>query len=210
MARRILLLTNPEVGEHCRHYLQRCNPDLDICVVYDLDSLYVNLRGHEAETRLISFLTQVIVPADILASLRLTPYNIHPGPPEYPGSHPEAFAIWEHASHFGVTAHEIAVSVDSGPIVYVERFAMPEKPELQELAETVFPAAVRAFAEVAEYCAHSDASLPQLGETWSTRKGTRRAFRELCRAGDAYVDQDYDRLQRACGVDLIETHKQSA
>lgn len=198
------------MGEHCRHYLQRCNPDLDILVVFDLDGLYANLRGHESETRLISFLTQVIVPADILDSLHLTPYNIHPGPPEYPGSHPEAFAIWERSKTFGVTAHEIAVAVDSGPIVYIERFAMPEQPDLQELADLVFPVAVRVFAEVARFCAHSDASLPELAETWSTRKGTRRAFRELCRAGDAYFDQDYDRLQRACGVDLIESQKKSA
>lgn len=210
MVRRILLLTNPEVGEHCRKYLQRCNPDLQICVVYDLDGLYEAVRGQESETRLISFLTQVIVPADILDRLRLTPYNIHPGPPEYPGSHPEAFAIWEQAEFFGVTAHEIAALVDSGPIVYVERFPMPAKPDLQELVDMVFPAAVRAFAEIAQYCAHSDDALPHLAETWGTRKGTRRAFHALCRAGEDYFDQDHDRLQRACGVDLIEKQKRSA
>ena len=210
MARRILLLTNRRVAVDCMSYLQKCNSDLEVSTAFDLESLRAKMQGREHDTRLISFLTDVIVPADILNSLTLTPYNIHPGPPEYPGSHPEAFAIWEQAEIFGVTAHEIEASVDSGPIVLVHRIPMPARPDLQQLVDQVFPAAVNTFAEIATHCAHRDDDLPRLDEKWGPKKGTRRAFRDLCQLGSgSYVD-DFDRLSRACGPDLVKDHLESA
>ena len=210
MARRILLLTNRRVAVDCVSYLQRCNSDLEVATAFDLEGLYAKVRGHEQYTRLISFLTDVIIPADVLNSLTLTPYNIHPGPPEYPGSHPEAFAIWDQADVFGVTAHEIEASVDSGAIVIVDRFPIPAKPDLQQLVDQVFPAAVNTFAKIATHCAHSDDDLRRLDERWGPKKGTRRAFRDLCQLGNSNYGDDFDRLKRACGPDLAEDHLKTA
>ena len=78
-----------------------------------------------AGTRLISMLTDVIVPENILSGLDGPAYNFHPGPPEYPGSHAASFAVYYDADGFGVTLHEMAAQVDSGPIIEVRRYDMP-------------------------------------------------------------------------------------
>ena len=210
MVRRILLLTTESSFGDCAQFLQKCNPSLEIAGAYDLTGLRHGIRGREQETRLIAFLTGVIVPADILDKLGPTPYNIHPGPPEYPGSYPEAFAIWEKAEFFGVTGHEIKASVDSGPIVYVERFPMVDLPNLQGLVDQLYPVAVEAFSKIAFHCANSDADLPHLAERWGQKKGTRRAFRELYRSASNLCIEDYDRLKRACGSELVENNVKTA
>lgn len=206
MTRRIVLLTNHRDAPHFWNYLRRCNPNLDISAAHHLNELYAEVRGGEKETRLISCMTRVIVPAEILDQLGPTPYNIHPGPPEYPGSFPEAFAIWEQADTFGATAHEMVEAVDAGPIVHVERFPMPHRPTLQQLVDQLYPLVVKTFAIIAHHCAASDDALPRLDEHWASKKGTRKAFRALCQSAAECTPDDYERLRRACGKDLVEPH----
>ena len=87
----------------------------------------INLHGERVPlefrpSRILSVGSSVIVPRRILAKLPLPAYNLHPGPPNYPGIFPSAFALYEGAREFGVTLHEMAAIVDSGAICMVERF----------------------------------------------------------------------------------------
>ena len=122
MPSRILLLTGDIEAPHLTEFLQAHNPSLVVEWTPTASALRDAVENMTAGTRLISMLTDVIVPADILSSLPGPSYNFHPGPPAYPGSHAAGFAIYEEATDFGVTLHEMAPNVDSGAIVEVRRF----------------------------------------------------------------------------------------
>ena len=91
--------------------------DVDLALVVTLSELEDALANSSKTTRLISFGSGVIVPAAVLARLSGTAYNFHPGPPAYPGIFPSVFALYDGATRFGVTLHEMKPEVDSGPIV---------------------------------------------------------------------------------------------
>ena len=199
MRRRIILLTGPDEAPYLRELFLKLDPRLDVTAAHDLDALNAAVDRCDGAARLIAFLTATIVPSALLARLRVTPYNIHPGPPEYPGSHPECFAIWEEAKAFGVTAHEMTARVDEGPIVAVYRFGMPPDPDRPALSELTYVRALDVIAVVARHCAGTDDPMPPIDETWSPRKRTREQLRRLRRAAAANTPADLDRLRRACG-----------
>src|ERR1700744_2529377 len=101
------------------------NPKLTVKPVQtlaDLDALDSNML---ARARLISFVTPVIVPGDVLHRLGYGAFNFHPGPPSYPGWAPAHFALYNRESQFGVTAHVMVERVDAGPIIDLTLFPIP-------------------------------------------------------------------------------------
>lgn len=200
MTRSIILLTSSREVPYFKDFLLARNSQLKIIAAHSREELAAAVNRTNGATRVISFVTDVIIPENILSRLTLTPYNIHPGPPEYPGSHADSFAIWEEAGAFGVTAHEIAPLVDSGPIVAVHRFPMPQSPERIALANLVYARAVEVFAVVAAHCAECDEPMPTMPEEyWSDVKRTRAQFKALCDRVSRVTGSDAERLRRACG-----------
>lgn len=177
----ILLLTEPLFAPFLRDYLMDKDCGRAVHVAGTLDALRAAVDRAGSRGRLISFLTDVVVPRDILALPGPEPYNIHPGPPEIPGVRPEVFAIADNATEFGVTAHVMAPKVDSGPIVFCRRFPIVGCPGPRALADQAFPLALDAFRHVADHCAFSDAPLARIDAVWSGPLRTRKAF-ELLRA----------------------------
>ena len=200
----ILLLTGEREAPHFTQFLMDRNPSLTVSHALTLEVAEQALEGRAAETRVIAFLTNIIVPRRMLDQLGPKPYNIHPGPPEYPGSYPESFAIWDEATDYGITAHEMAPKVDTGAIVGVSRFPFPPEPDLTNIGDLIFAKAVELFAQVASHCAISNAPMPPIDETWGARRYTRADFRALCRSGSDLGASDLARLRRACGKDFVE------
>lgn len=204
MTRRIITLTGQREAPFFREFLLTRNPDLAVFSADNLRDLRHLVESCSGQVRLLAFLTDIIVPADLLAQLTITPYNIHPGSPDYPGSHPESFAIWERAETFGVTAHEMTASVDAGAIVAVARFPVPPEAERIALADLAYARATEVFAVVAAHCAISDAPLPQMqNEIWGKPKRTRAAFQALCQSAAGRSPAELERLKRACGSNFI-------
>ena len=200
MTRRIILLTGPDEAPFLRELFLKLDPLLEVTAALDLGELIEAVDRCDGDARLISFLTGIIVPTTLLSRLKVTPYNIHPGPPEYPGAHPECFAIWEEAETFGVTAHEMTARVDEGPIVAVYRFDMPPNPSRIALSELTFMRALDVITAVARHCAATDAPMTPVDETWASRKRTRQEFRALRASTSDVAPAGLERLVRACGV----------
>ena len=104
----IILLSDERVADDLCSYLRRVNPVAQIHWANSKQKLEEALQRAPRPVRILSFLSNVIIPADMLRTSGMTGYNIHPGPPNYPGSSPAQFAIWEQARSFGATAHEIS------------------------------------------------------------------------------------------------------
>ena len=201
--RTLVLLTNEQERPYFETFLRRQNPALDVVFCDRLESLRDEVDQRCGGVRLIAFLTDLIVPKSILERLVFTPYNIHPGPPDYPGSNPESFAIWNSASRYGVTAHEMTERVDEGPIVLLDMFDMPKLPERGALADQTYTHAVNLFSVLGAHCAAHDNDLPHLPARWAGIKRTKSDFQRLCMSPAGLLPVDQDRLMRACGEALV-------
>jgi methionyl-tRNA formyltransferase len=182
MPEEIVLLTGEVEGPHFRAILQSAAPGLTVHHAETLDALQAFCAAPPKGgglRRLVAFSTGIIVPAAILDGLGTAAYNFHPGPPTYPGSHAASFAIYEGAEHFGATVHEMAAKVDSGPIVAVEWFAMPENARFVDLELATYKVLLKMFSELAPKIAASDKPLPRIDVEWSGKRRTNAAFEKM-------------------------------
>jgi methionyl-tRNA formyltransferase len=160
--------------------LKEHNPALSIRCAVSIEDL--NAIGPEVlrEARLVAFTSGVIVPRPLLAALGHGAYNFHPGPPEYPGWAPAHFALYEGARSFGATAHVMTKRVDSGPIVGVESFDIPEGANVRDLEQIAFVRLAYLFWRLSRSIACESGPLPTLPVAWTGTRSTRRMYEKLC------------------------------
>lgn len=191
----IILLTGETERPVLAEALRCAEPGITVLSPPWVAALPDDLSG----ARLVTFLHPEIVPAEVLGRLGFGGYNIHPGPPDYPGRWPAAFALYDGAERFGATLHEMAPRVDSGKICDVEDFAVPGDCDLPRLEELAYGASLRLFFRWAESLV-SPLHPPRLPLPWGTRRCTRHAFDELCRIPPDADEAERARRKRACGA----------
>jgi methionyl-tRNA formyltransferase len=160
--------------------LNEHNPALSIRCAVTIEDLNAIEPDVLPEARLVAFTSGVIVPRPLLAALGHGAYNFHPGPPDYPGWAPSHFALYEGARTFGATAHVMTKRVDSGPIIGVESFEIPQGANVRELEQIAFVRLAYLFWRLARSLACEAGPLPTLPVDWSGTKSTRRMYERLC------------------------------
>jgi methionyl-tRNA formyltransferase len=92
-----------------------------------------SVRSPELATRLrdaqVDLLVNIhslfLIHPSVLAAPAIGSFNLHPGPlPEYAGLNVPSWAIYEGEHSHGVTLHWLDEGIDTGPIVWQERFAI--------------------------------------------------------------------------------------
>lgn len=180
MPTHIVLLTGDTEFPFLSKGLRDANPALEVRHANSREALSEALSDcPPASVRLLSFSTNVIVPGALLNGLPGPAYNFHPGPPAYPGSHPKSFAIYDGATRFGATAHEMIALVDAGPIVAVSEFDIPPDVNALDLATLAYQKIAALFFELAATLATSDDPLPHLDRRWGARKYTRADYARM-------------------------------
>lgn len=190
----ILLLAGDAERPVLAEALRRAEPGVRVVAAASVR----DLPDHLETARLVAFVFPDIIPAGVLQRLGYGAYNFHPGPPEYPGWLPAAFALYDGAAQFGATLHEIAAKVDSGTICDVEAFAVPEDCDLQGLESLAYAACLRLFERWAEALV-SPLHPPRLPLHWGTRKCTRKLFAEMSRIPEGTPEEERWRRARAFG-----------
>jgi methionyl-tRNA formyltransferase len=179
----ILILANLDDGAYLRQILLSFAPDMQIDIVEDASNLIqisqVDSYKKAVSSRLVSFCSDVIVTPAVLAFFKGGGYNFHPGPPEYPGSHAASFAIYDQVETYGATAHEMLASVDTGPIVGVNRFAFPNAFRFLELEVMAHKSLLRLFEKLAPYLVDTTQSLEHIDLQWELQKCTKKKFRQM-------------------------------
>ncbi|MGY4171919.1 methionyl-tRNA formyltransferase [Bradyrhizobium sp. USDA 4529] len=160
--------------------LKAHNPALSFRCAVTADELAAIEPEVLREARLLAFTTSVIVPEHILAALGHGAYNFHPGPPQYPGWAPAHFALYDGARTFGATAHVMAARVDSGPIVGVESFIIPDKISVRGLEQIAYVRLAHLFWRMSRDLACNPMPLAELEIAWCGIKSTRQMYREMC------------------------------
>ena len=199
MPSEVVLLTGEIEAPHLAQILNHFAPELPIVGVHDKSSLCAHFATPKAGRRLVALCTDIVVPASVLGTLDMAAYNFHPGPPEYPGSYVSGFAIYEGAKTFGVTMHEMAACVDSGSIVAVERFDIPENAKFMDLEIMAYKALISLFSDVAAHLATNDAPLPPSGDAWVGPQRTKAQRARLKQIEADMSEAEIERRYRAFG-----------
>ena len=195
----IILLTSPVEQTALSALLLGHNPQLTICPAATSKDLGALNAGALSRSRLIAFSSPVIVPREVLGSLGYGAYNFHPGPPQYPGWAPAHFALYEHASEFGATAHTMAERVDSGPIVDVALFQIPADISVLGLEGLAYAHLARLFWELSKRLATRVEPLPVREMRWGKKKNSRRAFQAICDIPLDISKEEFDHRMRIFG-----------
>jgi methionyl-tRNA formyltransferase len=175
---RLILLTEPEFRNPLATRLATPGVILDLApTLTELDRL---LAAGTAGTRLLSVGAGFIVPARILHALDGPAYNLHPGPPTYPGTFPSVFALEDQAGRFGIALHEMTAKVDEGAIVAVDTYDILPDWNRLALDSATFGAMLNMIARLAPALTDLSRPLPRLDVSWSGIKRTRKDFDALC------------------------------
>jgi hypothetical protein len=175
----ILLAQAPERGALAALFRQH-NPQIAIVTPASRTELAAIPPATLARARILGFLTPVIVPGAVLAELGYGAYNIHPGPPSYPGWLPSYFAVHDQAATFGATAHVMIQEIDAGPIVGVELFAVPPGAGVEELDRLTYMRCAKLIWSLAPALARDPAPLPPLPLRWTGRRSTKAMVHAAC------------------------------
>jgi methionyl-tRNA formyltransferase len=190
----ILLLAGETERPVLAHMLRRAEPGIRVIEAASVQ----DLPAHLGSARLLAFLFPEIVPAVVLEGLGHGAYNIHPGPPDYPGWAPFSFALYDGATQFGATLHEMAARADTGIICDVESFPVPPDCHRLRLEELAYEASLRLFHRWVDGLV-TPLRLPRLPLRWGARRCTRTGFADLCRIPEGAGEAEVARRIRACG-----------
>ena len=193
----IILLTGPAEQVALASVLRGHNLQLTIYPATTSEHLAALDAAILPRARLVAFSSAVIVPSSLLGALGFGAYNFHPGPPEYPGWAPAHFALYDGATEFGATAHEMAARVDSGPIIDVARFAIPADIGVLGLEGLAYAHLARMYWQLAQKLATEAVPLPRQALGWGPKKNSRRAYQAIC---DIPLDISREELERRMRV----------
>jgi hypothetical protein len=175
----VILLTGPAERTALPAVLFEHNPNLKVLPVGDADQLAAVTEDMLRRSRLVAYVTPVIVPPAILAQLGYGAFNFHPGPPSYPGWAPAHFALYDEATEFGATAHVMIDEVDAGPIVDVALFPIPADISVLGLEGLAYAHLAHVFWRMAKWLACDPAPPQTLPLQWGKKK-YRSTYRAMC------------------------------
>ena len=147
MINSIILLNNGLYVPHIEGELKALNPSLQIIALNDLSDLIAIPHSVLQTSRLIAFLSEVIIPLSVIKNMGFGAYNFHPGPPMRPGWSPMEMAIYEGDKVFGTTLHEVHQLVDAGAINGMNLFAVPTHADAITLDQLISESMVALFGQ---------------------------------------------------------------
>lgn len=159
------------------------------------------LEAHlQSNSRLIAFGSPVIVPADFLKQLASPALNIHPGPPEFPGIYPSAFALYRHSPFFGTTLHIMDDKIDHGPIITAPRFKIPEGSTRADLDYLSYQHVLQHIAGFLPHLISDTPAQPDQNEQWGTPYNSHSDFQALTQIDPTISDEEFTHRLRAVGL----------
>lgn len=199
MPKEILLLTDPAMEGLLSEEVAQLAPGLPLTVLTTKGQVIERFERPVSGAQMIAAGTGVILTAKQLDALDGPAYNLHPGPPEYPGLFPSVFALYEGAEQFGTTVHQMTVEVDQGPIVAVERFEIPPDADRMMLDQLSLRSLTEMFRALMKRLTSERADIKPCDEKWGSRRWTKADFKELCRLPDKVSEAEFLRRYRAIG-----------
>jgi methionyl-tRNA formyltransferase len=177
---------------------QKANPSIGIICTESIVDLALLDQAVFKRSRLISFFNEFIVPPTILKLLGYGGVNFHPGPPSLPGHAPYSFAIYQEAKTHGVTAHEMLDRVDSGQIIAVETFPIPDLCNHTQLIHICIEVGAKLLKKLALDLT-IEKQPPFIQISWGQNKSTKAQYAQMSELKIDLSAEELIRRRRAFG-----------
>jgi len=141
---------------------------------------------------IISYLSQWIIPQEVLDNASMYAINFHPGPPEYPGIGCTNFAVYHGVREYGVTCHHMLAKVDTGKIIAVKRFPVFDQDTVYSITQRCYSLILNLFYEIFDFIIRG-LPVPQSNEKWTRKPYLRKELNWLCRITP---DMDIEEINR--------------
>ena len=145
---------------------------------------------------LISYLSQWIIPPNLLENASMAAINLHPGPPDYPGIGCTNFAMYNGEKEFGVTCHHMFSKVDCGPIIAVRKFPIFETDTVFTLTQHCYVEILHLFIDLLSDILQGK-KLPVSQEYWKRKAYTRKDLNRLCELTPSMSREEVEKRVRA-------------
>jgi methionyl-tRNA formyltransferase len=197
----IILLHNGDHYEKFTSEFQALNPNVKIILLNSLASLIELPEELLKRSRLIGYLSGVIVPLTIINKLGYGAYNFHPGPPTRPGFASLEMAIYEGDEVYGTTLHEMDELVDTGKINGIHAFPIPENayaPDLHKLTMN----SMQSLFEQKKFELMQERPLIAYPIPWGNKKFTKAQYLSFLKISRDISREELDLRIRAFGWDV--------
>lgn len=194
----IVVLSNNELSDEVIHALKKVDPNKLYLAIHSNAQLMLLSPDFLKSARLIAIFTKIIVPKRVLDEIGYGAYNFHPGPSQFPGWAPFSFALFEGVKTYGVTAHEMIEEVDSGAIIAVEEFAIPDDMVQSDLEAMCVLNCLSLIQSLAKTLCHAE-TIPSLGIEWAKQRTYQKDFVEITLLTQTISRNDFHRKLRAFG-----------
>jgi methionyl-tRNA formyltransferase len=195
----VILLTSEHFAKQLIVLYKAINPNLSTLTINSTKELYAIPRSVLRHSRLISFLSTVIVPSEILSFIKYGAYNFHPAPPSRPGWGAHNFAIFQKDDYFGTTLHQMIEYVDAGSIVGVDTFLIPKDADVEQLSQLVRESLSRLVNNSGQNLIGQKNPLPIMPFTWGSQKYSKKDFIDLTHFKADITKSELDALVKAFG-----------
>jgi methionyl-tRNA formyltransferase len=195
----VILLTGPIEQTALPAALLGHNPGLTVLTIERASELAALSEQVLKRSRLIAFVTPVIVPSSILSLIGFGAFNFHPGSPSYPGWAPAHFALYDQAVDFGATVHAMVEQVDAGPIIEFASFPIPPHTTVPGLEGLAYAHLALLFWRMAKWLASDSVPPPALPVEWAERKYSRQNYRAMCEIPLDISKSELDRRLKVFG-----------
>jgi methionyl-tRNA formyltransferase len=194
----IIVMSQNSYGDQIIDCLKRHSPGTSFLKIIELAELNLIQKKYLKDSRLISFSSKNILSEDFLRRLGHGAYNIHPGPPTYPGWAPFSFALYNREKSYGVTLHEMTKEVDAGLIVDVIQFPI-DSDMVQAHLENLALGGSMQMIEKWAYELVREPALRTAHLTWNPKRNTQSDFKKMCIIDIKMTKVEFHRRLKAFG-----------
>jgi methionyl-tRNA formyltransferase len=176
MIESIILLTSEPLSKQLVEIYKAINPSIASSTVYNSAQLALLPKDLLQRSRLISFVSTVIVPKEILPLIKYGAYNFHPAPPSRPGWGAINFSILQGDAYFGVTLHKMMEYVDVGPIIDLNIFPIPKGSDVTALSVIMHDSLSNLVHKTAKQLIENTGELDEMPFAWGNKKYAKKDY----------------------------------
>lgn len=201
MINSIILLHRGDLSDQIIRQITSVNPLAQVVIKSSISGLIEIPHTILKNSRLISFLSGVIVPLSILRKIGFGAYNFHPAPPSRPGFESNGLAIYEGSKMFGTTLHQMNELIDTGPINSIQVFNIPNGIDCFKFHNLVIDYLQKHFSSKLKDLLTED-ELIEMPIPGGNKKFTKEEYRAYLTLDRSITKDEFDLRVRSFGFDL--------
>jgi methionyl-tRNA formyltransferase len=188
---KILLIINKD-KDYSKQVIDLFKNNFNKVKIIDHNNFNNNLKNDY--DYVISYLSKKILNKKFLNKTKIFNINFHPGPPKYPGIGCFNFALYSNEKSYGVTAHIINETIDSGKIIKERNFKINDKYDVLKISKKSYKQMFLLAKDIVKMIKNKDLSFS--GQKWQRKAYTRNDLNKLAEIKTYFTKKHILRIVR--------------